>query len=338
MSPEPLAFLLGCERSGSTWLANILDAHREVELIMEPFAPYASMFPGFPSRNLYVRNSSPALEETVRQGLGNVLSKKYPLLYRPGRSLRWKAVDARLMETRRRVRQRLQGAPPIEWAQWDLLNLNNSEIPVSLQVRKQSPPGLFVVKELRLNLKIPVLVKAVPNARFLVIVRNPSAQLTSIRRWLDQGRLQELATALKTLAADVDQNRDLQRYRPWTGGGDLNDLLVVWWFMNYEVLLADLRNSGARTMLIRHEDLAVEPNPRSAEILAFLGLSMSPSVEGFLRSSTAHRPRSNSPVDTFRQSAEHSAATIRGADPVIVARLRRVAEGLPCSDDLRVYF
>ena len=34
-------FILGCERSGSTWLGNIFDAHADVEFWMEPFADYA---------------------------------------------------------------------------------------------------------------------------------------------------------------------------------------------------------------------------------------------------------------------------------------------------------
>lgn len=46
--------ILGCERSGSTWLANIFDSHPRVNLFMEPFAQYAGLFPGFPDRNVYL--------------------------------------------------------------------------------------------------------------------------------------------------------------------------------------------------------------------------------------------------------------------------------------------
>jgi hypothetical protein len=90
--------------------------------------------------------------------------------------------------------------------------------------------------------------------------------------------------------------------------------------------------------LIRHEELSTEPQAWSEKAFAFLGLSTSPSVEKFLRTSTAERPRSTSPVDTFRESAQHSHSTIRDADRGVAARLQRVAEGLPCAPTLRGYF
>ena len=61
-------FLLGCERSGSTWLANIFDAHPDVELWMEPFADYAELFPAVPDRNAWLGQATPALEVAIRQG------------------------------------------------------------------------------------------------------------------------------------------------------------------------------------------------------------------------------------------------------------------------------
>jgi hypothetical protein len=336
--PESLTFLLGCERSGSTWLGNILDAHEEVDFIMEPFAPYASLFPGFPERNLYLRESSTAVEELVRQGLGRVLSKKYPLLYRPGRSVHWKVADRYVMTGLRMVHQQLSGAPGLRYLQWHLLNLNHSKVPVSMQGRKTSPPRHFVVKELRLNLKIRMLVKAVPQARFLIIVRNPAAQLTSIRRLIEKGYLQELAAALKSLSANPYQDHYPDRFEKWFESDVLVDVLVAWWFLNYEILIADVRDSGVPMMLIRHEQLAAGPNVWSEKILAFLGLSLSQSVKEYLQSSTGTPPRSSSPLDTFRHSADHSRATICNADPVIASKLQRMAEGLPCSGDLRVYF
>jgi hypothetical protein len=337
-SPAPLTFLLGCERSGSTWLGNILDAHEEVDFIMEPFAPYASLFPGFPHRNLYVRESSTAVEELVRQRLGSVLAKKYPLLYQPGRSMHWKVADHYVMKAFRTVHQRLSGAPPLKYLQWELLNLNHSKVPLGMQGRRKSPRRHFVLKELRLNLKMRLLVKAVPEARFLVIVRNPAAQLTSIRRWMEKGYLHELAVALKSLSANPSQHQYPDHYGKWFGNGNLGHVLVAWWFLNYELLLADLRDSGVPMMLIRHEELAAGPSVWSEKILAFLGLSPSQSVKEYIQWSTETPPRSSSPLDTFRQSADHSSATIRNADPVIASKLQRMAEGLPCSDDLRVYF
>ena len=338
MSIEPLSFLLGCERSGSTWLANILDAHAGVELLMEPFAPYASLFPGFPHRNVHVTESSPVLEQQVREGLRSALPIKYSLSYRPGRPVRLRSIDATVTSAFHRLHRRVRGTSPMPALRWELLNLNHSEIPAQLRVRKEWPPAHVVVKELRLNLKVPVLRGAFPDTRYVVIVRNPAAQLTSVRRWLEQGRLRELASALKTLANDVRQDPGLERYRSWLGDGGRDDLLVVWWFLNYETALADLRRTNARVLLLRHEDIAAEPVGGADALLSFLGLPPSDSVARYVRTSSDAEPRSTSPVDTFRKSAEHSLATIRGADPALVDRLRRVANELPCSEELRGYF
>jgi hypothetical protein len=337
-APNPLTFLLGCERSGSTWLANILDAHEAVELLMEPFAPYARLFPEFPERNQHVPHAPPELAQAVRRGLGGLLAKKYSLCYRPGRGLAWKSVDARLATTIRAGHQLLRLTPPLRLRQWELLNLNTSELPVSLQTRKRWPPRHTVLKELRLNLKVKVLVDAVPDARFLVIVRNPAAQLTSIQRMMGQGRLQELAAALKTLPAEVARDPSLARYRPWIGDGDATKVLVAWWFLNYETLLSDLDACRAPALLVRHEELSAQPYEGSEKVFAFLGLTMTPAIEAYLRTSTAEEPRSTSPLDTFRESARHSQATIRDADRTIVARLERVAAGLPCAPALHDYF
>ena len=58
----------------------------------------------------------------------------------------------------------------------------------------------------------------------------------------------------------------------------------------------------------------------------------------YVLTSSDAEPRSSSPVDTFRKSAEHSRETIRAADRALVDRLRRVAHELPCSNELRGYF
>lgn len=335
---KPLTFLLGCERSGSTWLGNILDSHEEVEFLMEPFAPYANIFPGFPHRNLYIREPSADIEEILRQGMASLHPKKYPLMYRPGRSLQWQTADRYAMQTVRWAYTHLRGTEMLKYQQWALLNLNNSKVPLSMQIQKAWPPKNFVIKELRLNLQMRMLVKAIPYARFIVIIRNPSAQLTSVRRLLEQGSLQELGVTLKTLRSYVLNNEHLRRYRKWAQDGDLDDLLVLWWVLNYEMLISDLKECGVPLLLIRHEELSADPAKWSEKIFSFLGLSMGQSVEKFLHISTEMPQQSNSPVDTFRKSADHSNTTISNASPVLADKLQRLAEGLPCIEDLSMYF
>jgi hypothetical protein len=69
--------ILGCERSGSTWLSNILDSHPHVEFIMEPFVPRASLFPGFPGRNTYLANASDEIVRLIKNGYENIHDRKF---------------------------------------------------------------------------------------------------------------------------------------------------------------------------------------------------------------------------------------------------------------------
>jgi hypothetical protein len=335
---EPLTFLLGCERSGSTWLANIFDAHEDVELMMEPFAPHARLFPDFPPRHVRVAQSDPAIAELVRHGLESTLAKKYSLSYRPGRAVRLRTLDAALVHGIGRVRRRLGDTTPLWALRWELLNLNHAEIPPALHIRKHWPPAHFVVKELRVNLKVPVLRDAFPAARFVVIVRHPAAQLTSIRKWFEQGRLGELKASLAEFAHQVRTSAELEHYRPWLGTGERDDALVLWWFVNYETLLADLERSNARALVIRHENISAHPESSARALFEFLDLPISPSVEAFVQASSGADPRTSSPVDTFRRSGEHSRDSIRGADRTLGEKLLRVAQGLPCREELRGYF
>ena len=87
------AFILGCERSGSTWLSNVLDAHPDIEFFMEPFADYADLFPGFAGRNLYIEHQSDAMADVLSDGYENLLRNKYFLFYRREKSLHWKKAD-----------------------------------------------------------------------------------------------------------------------------------------------------------------------------------------------------------------------------------------------------
>ena len=305
---------------------------------MEPFAPYANIFPGFPHRNLYIRQSSVDIEEILKHGIMNLDSKKYPLMYRPGQSFHWQTIDRWAMETIQWAYKHVRGTEMQKYQQWVLLNLNSSKIPSNMHFPKKRSPQFIVVKELRLNLQVRMLVRAIPNARFLVIIRNPAAQLTSVRRLLNKGGLQELAMALKTLRSYVRNNENLKNYTRLARDGDLNDLLVLWWVLNYEILIADLKECGVPFLLIRHEELSADPAQWSEKIFSFVGLSRTRSVRKFLDKSTEMPQQSNSPLDTFRKSADYSNTTIKDADPNITKKLHRLMEDLDFIEELSWYF
>ena len=95
----PPIFILGSERSGSTWLANIFDAHPGVEFYMEPFADYAGIFPEVPGRNIYIDEVDHGMKQKVRAGYNQLHQLKYPMSYKRNRALCFKRLDRYLFNT-----------------------------------------------------------------------------------------------------------------------------------------------------------------------------------------------------------------------------------------------
>jgi hypothetical protein len=326
-------FLLGCERSGSTWLANIFDAHPDVELWMEPFADYAELFPGVPDRSTWVGEPGPELERALQDGYARLPRLKYPLLHRPGASPRLLRAEQALLRSARRWLRRGLRSTPRALERYELLQLNAVETPVDHLTRKHSRPTCHVTKELRLNLKTGLLHGCFPDARFIVAVREPGAQVTSILGWLDRGRLGELARALEPFEAklcDQDRLAPFARAladRPATDSREHR--LAVWWAVNYAVLLSDLESGDVQHRVVNHRRLSEAPAEQAAALLDFAGLEPDASVEGYIAWSSANSPRSGSPTETARRSAEHAHETLRDvAEPVreavtaVLARLR----------------
>jgi hypothetical protein len=331
-------FLLGCERSGSTWLANIFDAHPDVELWMEPFADYAELFPGVPDRNTWVGEPSPELETALHEGYARLPGLKYPLLHRPGASPRLRRAEQRLLRTARRWLRRVARTSPRALERYELLQLNAVETPVARLARKRSRPACRVTKELRLNFKAGLLHGCFPEARFIVATRHPGAQVSSILSWLERGRLGELARTLESFEARL---REQERLEPFARAlGDLparsgpEGKLAAWWAINYSVLLGDLEAGGVQHRVVQHERLSRATAQEAAELLAFAGLPPDPAVEDYLAWSSAGAPQGDSPTETVRHSAEHSRDSILGVSEPVKNAVEAVLERLRDADQL----
>lgn len=308
-------FLLGGERCGSTWVANILDAHPDVELWMEPFADYAALFPGVPDRNVWVGEATPELQAAIREGFATLPGLKYPLFHCRGGSPRLLRAEQTLLRTARRWLRVGLHLNLRALARYELLQLNAIDTPVGRLTRKRPAPPVEVTKELRLNFKVGLLRDCFPLARFVVVVRHPGAQVASILSWMRRGRLGELARALEAFAARL---REQDRLAPFEkaltdlpAARTLEGRLVAWWGVSYSVLLGDLAACGARHRVLRHERLCEATSDEVAALLAFVGLPADPAVDRYLEWSSATEPQGGSPTETVRHSAESSRAAIR---------------------------
>lgn len=310
MSKSPI-FILGCERSGSTWIANILDAHPQTLMFMEPFAPFASIFPGFPERNVYMDGASPELVDVLQGRYSLLYRYKYALVYRPGRPLRVQSLDQAIEMAHRGLARLAYMRPSLRLVRYGLLNLNTQEIPVSERFEKAAQAEVEIVKELRLNFKVGALAEAFPDARYMVAIRHPGAQIGSIKRLFEQGSLHQLGESLLSFVETIGQTRRFEAYEDWIGAldwrDDLDSRLIIWWVLNYQTVIDDLERWQKPYKLIFHEDISEKPAQVAAEMLAFCGLEESEQLSLYLtRSSTREagmEKGSVATVNTNRQSA-----------------------------------
>jgi hypothetical protein len=340
----PMLFVLGCERSASTWMANVFDSHPEVELLMEPFAPYADLFPGLPGRNDYLGTSGQGYSDQILSGYRKATACKHPLLWRPGKPPGLRRIDELAVKCLEFGSKGLRRSPPLFALRYRLLSLNQADLRREIQLSKPSPPQLRVTKELRLNFKVHLLHRVYPDARYVVTIRDPAAQVASILRLMKNNHLTELRSTLPEFfrlvreAPQLDLYRDLIRDVDIVGPGlpSAQDLLR-WWAINYDVLIRDLIALDSEFMIVRHERMSADPLATTADLLDFSRLSHHPQVAEFVRVSSSTSGDPNSPVDTRRQSKPYAQAGVDQADPALRDELAAMAKLCPLTDAVRAY-
>ena len=317
---EKMVFVLGCERSGSTWLSNILDAHPNVEFFMEPFADYADLFPGFPERNLYLPSANKDLANLVKIQFEKLSDLKYSFFYKKGKSNIVKYLNKFVIGSYKFVAKKFCMRPPLIIDQYDLLNLNNSKIPYNRQVKKKSKNIVEITKELRLNFKVGVLSNFFPDAKYLVSIRHPGAQINSIIKLFQQGRLGELKKSLLSFFECVRNFKRFEKYMPliqkcdWEN--DMEIKLVLWWLINYEILIEDLKAYKLNYYIVYHEKISEDPYKVTSEVLDFCGLTFSKEVKEYIAFSSENNKINDrySSVNTNRNSRMYYKKKIEDVD------------------------
>jgi hypothetical protein len=328
-------FILGCERSGSTWLSNIFDSHPHVEFFMEPFADYTAIFPGIPGRNIYLSHPDEKQINAVKTGYRHLFSLKYPLFYKRGRPLYFKRVDRFFIHWLQKLLRVLKTRLPLRIQRYNLLDLHISQIPVLQQTRKNKNPSstVEVTKELRLNFKIGFISRVFPGALYFIVLRSPGAQISSIERLFQKGSLGELRQSLQTFFEDIINISRFAKYRKLidyidcSGSGHMDIKLIVWWLINYDVLLEDLEHHGCKFQMVCHEEISETPYEVVSQIFDFMGLDVVREVQTYLEKSTSashHQVRSN--LDTLRDSANFYKQAIKAVNPVLNQKIRETLQ------------
>uniref|UniRef100_A0A7C3VSA1 Sulfotransferase n=1 Tax=Planktothricoides sp. SpSt-374 TaxID=2282167 RepID=A0A7C3VSA1_9CYAN len=316
-------FILGCERSGSTWLSNILDAHPDIEFFMEPFADYVDLFPGFPNRNIYFDSGNAGNDEIinmVNNGYKSLTYWKYLFFYKPGGNTDFKKFDHLISNTYSAILRKLQLKLPLWLLKYQLLNLNTLYLPPNIKPKdKNYILTIEVTKELRLNFKINLLARIFPNAQYIVVIRHPGAQISSIKKLFHRKHLGELNRYLCSFIDDILECSIFKEY--WNTAqliqtdNNLDKKLALWWLINYNVLLSNLKFNQLNYHLIKHEELSYDPTQTIYSLFKKINLSYHKNVESYLEESSNKSSLTSSPVNTTRDSKTYYIQCIKDIDP-----------------------
>lgn len=303
-----LLFVLGTQRSGTTWIANILDSHPDCLHFYEPFAPTHAIFPYFPDEFVYLDPPATPIAGRLRHDLPRLVERRSRLFDPVHASRRQFEFEAWLMGSVETWSRRVRLRPPAFAAQFNLLHLNRiGQHPVAY-FPKSDHIRLTAIKEVRLYFKLPFLAATFPEARFIHVVRHPAAVVNSMVNFLKRGRLVEIRDHIDDFAATVAAQPRFEAYRPLLERirrGTLEEKLAAYWRVANETLSSDAQGLGARTYPLVYEDLASDPLSRVSAMFRWCGLSMSPATEAYVRESSTSKSDRKTVLDTNRVSATY---------------------------------
>jgi hypothetical protein len=309
--PESLLFVLGIQRSGTTWLANILDSSPDTLLFMEPFAPAYGLFPELPDQGFFFR-SAPA--ETIRllreETYGRLLKRKRLHFARSLIDPRWFKFERATARFFTRFQRYLPARYERRVAQFTLLNLNRFEDSFPLYP-KAAFPRHWVVKELRFAGKIPLLRAAFPDARYLVVLRSPHATVDSMLRWFARGGLGEVRGELNSFVEKLECQRIAKCYSAqidMARAGSIAHRAALYWRVCFEEMVRALEREDASYRVLPYEALASRPQIETRALLDWAGIAWTAHLDAYLKHSTGREVENPAATNTVRQSVTYYGA------------------------------
>jgi hypothetical protein len=144
-----------------------------------------------------------------------------------------------------------------------------------------------VIKSVSSAGRLPLMLRAVPSARVILIVRNPLGQVAS--------RLEGLARGKFRFGGGFDRRLLTTRQARQFGLTDsIIDRLplpaqLTWEWAVLNGMALDAVRGLPQTRVVRYLDLLDAPIQHAQELLSFIGLSWHPATEHFIHRSTRHR-------------------------------------------------
>jgi hypothetical protein len=339
--PESLLFVLGIQRSGTTWLANILDSSPDTLLFMEPFAPAYGLFPELPDQGFFFQ-SAPA--ETMRllreETYGRLLKRKRLHFARSLIDPRWFKIERATARFFTRFQRYLPARYERRVAQFTLLNLNRFEDSFPLYPKAEFPRH-WVVKELRVAGKIPLLRAAFPDARYLVVLRSPHATVDSMLRWFARGGLGEVKGELNSFVEKLECQRIAEHYGPqieMARAGGVAHRAALYWRVCFEEMVRALERENANYQVLPYEALASRPQIEARALLNWAGIPWNATIAAYLEYSTSREVVNPAATNTLRRSSEYYLSWRDKLDPCVYDAVETIVNGSPLVNHLIPFY
>ncbi len=300
--------LLGAPRSGTSWLGKIFDSHPDVLYRHEPDAVQEDF--GLPW--LCPAEETPemcaAAAAYVQRMVGTATLKTSGI--RPFFAKNYRG----------KLRQGLHAGMVLGLNGVAALGMGGrarKSLPVPDLMRRGHVPRI-VVKSVSAQGRARVFARALPDARFVVIVRDPWGHVASILRGTEQGKYESPAHVDWILDTEQAQRHGLtaERFAALPG---LEKLVWNWAIFN-EKLIDDL--SGIATVrIVRYHEFCADPLTQARELFAFAGLRWHRQTEDFIARSTNFNGR-----DRYYQVFKDTARAVN-----------RWRQDMPAEDQNRVF-
>lgn len=282
-----MLFILGIERSATTWVANLMEAHPATRVYVEPLSIYTSRFKQWPDRFQEITDP----EEKARY-----FKSEFAILKQHKEWLLTKWSQSRyawqfdLWFSNLLVRKKIATETAIDFSE---INFHRK---AQQCVEKYDEIELEIIKELRLNFNAHIIADIDANAKILVVIRNLFANIRSILKHINQGSLVELKSLLEEFYGDVNE-----------------DTVYKYWKDSYNHLLEKLDQTGVEYLILQHSELIKNHEQGVKKMCDIAGLSDSAPILNYLFASN----RKGAGIhDTNRDHAELLKGNKRAKDEV----------------------
>ena len=270
MPDAPIVLIVGAPRSGTTWLAKIVDSHPDVLYRHEPDETQ-------PGPDPLTAEALPALlERWTADRSGRTAGKRpfFPKSFQSGWARALRGLIAASVSAASRL--------PPPFAAWGRIS-----IPDLLR----DPPPRVAIKSVRWAMGAALLARTQPASRIVFILRHPCGQVASVMRGNRMRRFD-----LKTEGTDMPFDEAAAVAFAAAHGVDDRTFQVLpdaakyawsWRAFNEPAYaaLAPLPN----VHVVLYEALCTEPVALSRRILTFAGLDFGAQTQDFLARSTMHQ-------------------------------------------------